>query len=105
MFTGTKFEILTGGGVDTAWHHLVFSWDINKGILLFYVDSKLVDKREGRSWTTTVRSPVTLYGGARPAEHGLPARAAYQGLLDEVVVWSRVLKPEEVKQLYLSYRR
>ena len=105
MYTGFKFEIVDGGRADTDWHHLVFSWDINKGILLFYVDEKLVDKREGRSWTTTARDHTTVFGGRRTADKNVPARIPFQGLLDEIVLWDRVLTAEEVKALHNSYRR
>jgi hypothetical protein len=100
MFDGRVFEILTGGAVDTAWHHLTLSWDINKGIILFYVDGRLVDSRKGPAWTTVVRGKPTIYGGERIADHDVPARKSFIGLIDEAWVWKRVLTPQEVAQLY-----
>ncbi len=100
MFTGARFETLTGGIVDRSWHHLAFSWDIGKGILLFYVDGRPVDSRKGPAWTIVTRDRPTGYGGPRPAEINVPPRAGFVGLIDEAAVWKRVLKPAAVAQLY-----
>jgi len=102
MFTGRVFEVQDGPAADTAWHHLVFSWDVKRGLMFFYVDGRLVRTRKGPPWTSTARGEPTEYGGARPAEPkgDVPARAPFKGLIDEAAVWNRVLSPAEVKQFY-----
>ena len=91
MSTGLFSSVeLRGGSVDTEWHHVVFSWDINKGELYLYVDGALVDNHTGSSWSTSFRFPSTNYGHFEFLNLNFPLRGYFDGMMDEIRVSSIV---------------
>ena len=70
------------------WHHLVATWDCEKGLSLF-VDGKLRGNRE-TTWKPQNHSRFLV--GSRQPEGDSSALAS----LDELVVYSKPLTPEEV---------
>jgi hypothetical protein len=94
MSTGLFSSVeLRGGSVDTQWHHVVFSWDINSGELYLYVDGTLVDNYTGSSWSTSFRFPSTNYGHFEFLNLNFPLRGYFDGMMDEIRV-SRIVRSE-----------
>jgi hypothetical protein len=95
MATGLLSSIgLRGGNVDTQWHHIVFSWDINNGELYLYVDGGLVDNYTGPSWSSSFRFPSTNYGHFEFLNLNFPLRGYFDGMMDEIRVSSIVRSGE-----------
>jgi hypothetical protein len=91
MSTGIFSSIeLRGGIVDTGWHNVVFSWDINSGELYLYLDGVLVDNYTGSSWSTSFRFPSTMFGHFEFLNLNFPLREYFDGMMDEIRVSSIV---------------
>ena len=83
-----------GGVVDGNWHYLAFSWDIDDGGLDLFVDGVLVNGSHGSSWSSFSRMSPTRYGHDEAASTGFPARASFDGMMDEIRVSSAVRSSE-----------
>jgi hypothetical protein len=74
-----------------AWHHLVGTYDADSGDISVYVDGVL----DGDS-------PLGGYGSLRESDEDVQignapgASAFFQGSIDEVRIWNRVLSPQEI---------
>jgi hypothetical protein len=79
-------ETVTGGTVDSSWHHLAFSWDINAGELALYIDGNLADSYSGSEWTSTARASTTRFGHSESFAVFMPAREYFNGSMDEIRV-------------------
>jgi hypothetical protein len=51
-FNSTDFTMISGGTVDTNWHHVVFSWNITAGEQTLYVDGVRVNFSSTGAWST-----------------------------------------------------
>jgi WD40 repeat protein/serine/threonine protein kinase/tetratricopeptide (TPR) repeat protein len=86
-------EIWTQGSIDIGkWHHVVGVHDGAKVCL--YVDGKLVDF-ENRGGNTRVYYEPIYIGGEKPHSN-----RQWNGLIDDVRIYSYALGAEEVKMLY-----
>jgi hypothetical protein len=84
------------------WVHLAFTFDAEAGILRLYRNGALdeeaaiepgeVELQEGRALTISLPSP------SGPEEH-----RAWPGRLDEVLLFGRALRPEEVQALFRGH--
>jgi hypothetical protein len=86
--------------LDRGFHHVAFTF--NSGTLKVYVDGVedvAVTKVADDPITGIYDSDVALLMGAH-LNSGV-STAFFAGMLDEFAVWSRVLDPSEVKQVYL----
>ncbi len=90
---------------DDAWHHVVVTRNQSTGERQIFIDGLL----DSSDFATTVllNDPVLLTIGAKsdasnpdPASPDYNGSNGYEGLLDDVQVYNRVLTPEEVAFLY-----
>jgi hypothetical protein len=90
---------------DNTWHHVVVTRSLSPGERQIFIDGTL-DSSKGGS-TTLLNSPVLLTIGAKsdasdpdPASPDNNGSNGYEGLLDDVQIYNRVLSPDEVAFLY-----
>jgi len=90
---------------DGAWHHVVVTRDLTTGNRQIFIDGNL-DSSEISS-TVLLNSPVLLTMGAKadasnpdPTSPGYTGSNGYQGLVDDIQIYDRVLAPSEVTYLY-----
>lgn len=79
-----------------AWNHIVVTYDENGGDdnKIIYIDgSKLISETQAGAIATNA---YDLTFGKRPTQ----ANYDYDGFIDEVGVWDRILSPAEVSDLY-----
>jgi hypothetical protein len=105
-FKGTMYSSLitgntvSGGSVDSSWHHLAFSWDINNGELALYIDGELADSYSGAGWSTRPRAAPSRLGHSETAGPVLPARAYFNGSMDELRVSNITRSADWIKTGY-----
>ena len=78
-----------------VWHHIVMSWKATTSTLTVYVD--------GSSVGTAVGTYTSLFSGTSNFSIGDSQPGAgniFDGMIDEVGIWSRVLTSDEVTSLY-----
>lgn len=79
------------------WHHVVFTR--SGGMVKQYVDGAFVVEEENNAFSTNVDNDVNLdIGGRGPAGAPIP----WEGLIDEVRIYNRVLDEDEVKQNFVA---
>jgi hypothetical protein len=78
---------------DNAWHHIVATWDLN-GFADLYVDGQRTASASKVAWSNITWQIVTRLG--RPAS----ASRYYNGLMDDVRVYSRPISHAEVNDLF-----
>ncbi|MFF1816478.1 LamG domain-containing protein [Kribbella sp. NPDC058245] len=84
--------------VNGAWSHLLAMYDVLTGALKFYVNGRLQQE------TTSPATAVWKATGALTVGRGLLTGAAggyFAGSIDNLQIWQRVLRPEEVLELQL----
>ena len=92
--TGVSFN-------DGFWHHLLVTWKSSNGAVNLYKDGVPVF-----SGTTSVGTSITSGGTLVLGQEqdgiggGFDITQAFLGDLDEVVVWNRILEPDEVLNIY-----
>lgn len=96
------FRFLQGPITDTDWHHLVFTWNIDTGTLVLYVDGAEADRYEGSGWATVTVTHNNFIAQGRSANASMPAVDYFQGFLDEFQVFEGELSPEAVRRLYVG---
>jgi hypothetical protein len=87
---------------DGAWHHFVGTWNSSGGALALYVDGVL------RHSASSVQSAYSIVGGGAlvlgqdqdSLAGGFAANQAWEGEMDEVRVYRRVLSAAEVSEHY-----
>ncbi len=85
--------------VDGNWHHLLFVAD-RSDTTQIYIDGKL-DAEGGPSEGTDVTTESPLFIGAS-VRIGKTTRRYFQGLIDEVGIYNRVLTDNEIERNYNS---
>ena len=75
-----------------TWYHLVFLYDGSAGSIELYVDNV--------SQGTVTGQAASLFNGTSPFYLGYQSTIGFDGLIDEYGLWSRVLTPTEISQLY-----
>lgn len=92
---------------DNTWHHLVFIRDVDNGLLL-YIDGALAASNTASSGkTANVSSDRDLMIGAQPggASPSSPFNpSAYNGIIDDVRIYNRVLTSSEIISHYVAGR-
>jgi len=89
---GNNHPVSTAGGVVTAsvWQHVAFTYDNASGAYAFYVNGANVGSgTTGAGFTPQTGAGYDFFIGRR-------AGTNYDGLMDEVEVFSRALTPQEV---------
>ena len=85
--------------VNNTWHHLVMTYDSSDLFeLKLYVDGSLVGQHDrwGGNLTGSGTSPLT-FGLARP---DTSAWGDFEGLIDDIAIWTEVLDAEHVSALF-----
>jgi hypothetical protein len=90
---------------DNAWHHVVVTRNLSTGVRQIFIDGTL-DSSDVAS-TVLLDTPVLLTIGAKsdasdpnPASPDYNGSDGYEGLLDDLQIYNRVLNPSEVAFLY-----
>lgn len=88
---GNGANVHLPGFADGNWHHIVMQWDKQAMLATIYVDGTLADNSTVPSF-----GPISdqLWWGAGFNGYG------FNGRIDEIGVWNRVLTAQEVTQLY-----
>ncbi|MEN8255286.1 MAG: LamG-like jellyroll fold domain-containing protein [Verrucomicrobiota bacterium] len=93
MINGEEIKVKTDGFDDGKYHHLAMTYD--DGDVKLYLDGKMV--AEGKAGS----GAITLTKNLRVGEDRLPVVDDQQlhGDVDDLVVWSTAMKPNEIKKL------
>lgn len=87
--------------VDGEWHHIVVTWRSSDGRVLLYKDGALAYQDHLASGETIAPDGVLVLGQEQDAPGGeFSGAQAFEGTLDEVLVYGRVLDVAEVRLLY-----
>ena len=95
---GTTDDIMSVEYTFTSgiWYHVAASWDASASTATFYVNGLSIGTDTGTA-TSIYNSTSDLIVGARPAAS--PTNF-FDGIIDEVGIWSRVLTAGEISNLY-----
>jgi hypothetical protein len=92
---------------DNTWHHVVITRNLSTGERQIFIDG-LLDSSDTAS-TVLLDSPVLLTIGAKsdasdpdPASPDYNGSNGYEGLLDDVQIYNRVLTSDEISYLYAN---
>ncbi len=113
--TGTpRFAITTIGWWDedrttapdvlpSGWHHITVTIDADNSVHSFYIDGNLVDENTSPRYTPSDLGNTTRN---RLGRSQYSADPYFDGILDDVRIYDRVLEPEEIAQMadILTYR-
>ncbi|WP_344006021.1 LamG-like jellyroll fold domain-containing protein [Nocardioides lentus] len=95
LFAPARTAVSSGGHLDGRWHHVVMTRDARSGRVELYVDGEL--RAVAAGWTGAL-SRAARMGLGRLQGGG----NAFQGDLDEVAAYDRVLDAGTVRDHYLS---
>lgn len=94
-----SIELIAETPIAQVWTHYVATWD-TKGDAVLYIDGKEVASRE-MSGITFGEKSGTVHKIGKPGDEGAySANRNFQGLLDELSIYSYALTGAEVQQLY-----
>ena len=103
VHVGNAASVRTGVAAnDGQWHHIAVTWRSSDGLLLFYKDGE-------EEWTATTQQGYTLgsqgalvFGQDQDRVGGrFDPRQAFQGDMDEIAIFNRVLTSDEIQDHYL----
>jgi hypothetical protein len=96
--TGNDHFLISAPGNVTpnVWQHLAMTYDRTTGIMTLYRNGVIVTNGNVGIWKPS--TSFDLYFGIRAA--GVFAPIPYQGLLDEISLYNRVLSPSEIQAIY-----
>ena len=77
---------------DNLWHHIVGTYSASENILTLYVDGIAKTKTGKRAYDLPVQSPLLI--------GGLPNIYPYEGCLDDIRIYNRILSSSEILSLY-----
>lgn len=96
--TGVNYNGYDSSVLSAGWHYVVATYDGAGGAVKVYVDGVLDNATQISNGT------VTTFSTSNPITIGQTNEAGnekyYDGLIDEVGIWSRVLTGTEITQLY-----
>jgi hypothetical protein len=100
LLNGTAVNDDTAIADDHLWHHYLLTWQSSDGALKLYRDGVLIHSTSGIQTGHSIAGAgaVVLGQDQDSIGGGFDATQAWEGELDEVRVYSRVLSPAEVKQ-------
>lgn len=94
----------TRGGVsgttnigDGAWHHVVTTWDSSDDKARIYIDGNTTAEGTSAAYTTSKGTSEFRIGRDQAG-----SSSYFDGLIDEVVAWDKVLSSGEITDLYNS---
>ena len=94
--TGDNTKTPTGSAVTrTQWQHVTFSYDKDSNKAYFFVNG-VADRTEGLTLSGTALSTADMIIG----RHRNDGEGPFNGLIDEVRVYSKVLTADEAKAIY-----
>lgn len=82
--------------IDNQWHHACVTRNISTGDAIIYLDGEV--EVSGETDTAVLNDSSNAYIG-----NGFDGAAYFRGLMDEILVYSRVLSGSEIEELYDSY--
>ena len=84
----------------TKWHHYLGSYEVVTGILRLYIDGVMVSQLKGTAGSTPYDLGTSYFcvGGDYYSSLS-PATHLFDGLLDEVVIYNKVLSQKSISQL------
>lgn len=87
---------------NNIWKNIIITYNFNIGQLKYYVDGQLTDTFK-RSYYL-VNSNLNLYFGNHFQNNNpsasVPTNCSFNGSIDEIGIWKRVLNSSEISQLY-----
>ena len=97
--TGDNAKVTTAAAVDrTQWQHIIFSYDKDTGKAYFFVNGE-ADRAEGLTLSGTPLNTADMIIG----RHRNNGEGPFNGLIDEVRVYNKVLSAQEAAAIY-AYR-
>jgi hypothetical protein len=94
----------TGTAYDGTWHHVVYVQKEQGGVTTgrLYIDGAIDPGSNGQpDPRRPITSVITSIGGVRRGTAAAPSRQfTFEGLIDDVAIWSRSLSAEEILKLY-----
>ncbi len=90
--------VFKGRVADGQWHHVLATYDGK--VQRLYIDAKPVGQV---AWAGDIGvNPYDLAVGNSSIPYGTGELLAFDGLIDEAMIWSRALSEEEVQQVYAA---
>ena len=100
--TGASYDrinkLATTGDFKGAWNHWAFTKDVSTGTMAIYLNGVLWHSGTGN--TRTLSTATKIYVGS--GETGGSPASFYDGKIDELAVWSRVLSADEIATIYAA---
>ncbi|XP_044179085.1 uncharacterized protein LOC114946811 isoform X1 [Acropora millepora] len=87
-------SLITG---DMVWQHVLFSWHMEKGLVLHLNGTQSVPLRHGTSSVSSGSRSVSLTVGSKTTQ---PSLGGFR--IRSLAVWERALSVEEVRMIYLA---
>lgn len=98
--TGATYDrinkLATTGDFKGAWNHWVFTKDVSTGTMAIYLNGVLWHSGTGKN--LTLGTVTKFYVGT----HTMHTATFYDGKIDELAVWSRVLSADEIATIYAA---
>tara|TARA_Y100001963_G_scaffold114977_2_gene159533 strand:+ start:13032 stop:15893 length:2862 start_codon:yes stop_codon:yes gene_type:complete len=98
--TGATYDrinkLATTGDFKGAWNHWVFTKDVSTGTMAIYLNGVLWHSGTGKN--LTLGTVTKFYVGT----HTMHSATFYDGKIDELAVWSRVLSADEIATIYAA---
>jgi hypothetical protein len=99
----TSFYFLTKTLTPSSWYHLVIAWDASISTAYFYINNTLEGIVVGDPAQTSMHSSsADLQIGVQLDEETPAGRGYWDGMEDELGIWSRLVTSTEVSTLYSS---
>ncbi len=94
---GNDHEVSTAANTvpQNQWLHIAVICDTSTGLLSIYLNGVQAAHKQGGSFTPGTSSSDLLLG------HASELKDAFQGWLDEVAIFERLLTPSEISSLYI----
>ena len=99
--TNNQVDFTTSLSEDT-WYHIVFTRDVSEKTVKCYIDGSLHGSDTYSNNPTTTTSTLPLRTGGNDFSGAAAADGHFNGLLDEMSIWNRILTADEISALYNS---
>jgi len=96
---GNNYNLVTDPLNDNEWQHLVVTWDYSTREVLIYingVNQSFAEEYVPANWDTIAQTDDWYIGGTS-IDTGF---GFFNGIIDEVRIWSRTLSEEEIRASY-----
>ncbi|MEM7311507.1 MAG: LamG-like jellyroll fold domain-containing protein, partial [Planctomycetota bacterium] len=87
---------------DGNWHHLVVVREAEKDRIDLYIDGQLTGSESATLSALSIVPNGVLVGQEQDAGGSLDPSQAFEGKLDELAIWRRSLKQEQITRVYES---